>query len=140
MGAFAIDVCAARAGVWGDQTARVVGAMQMLTHAHTPENHRGAAASPKTCRLKNLFPDRLFESGASLMLPIQRNLPDLHGFYSTGAGTLHQLLQHARRFGCVRRDRIHQRRRQTIVRRKPQRYQTFSYCTHFFRACTGLDN
>ena len=110
MGAFAVDVRAVRAGVWGDQTAHVVGAVHMLTHAPTPENHRGAAARPKTCRLKKLFPDRPFESGPSLIMPVQLKSREFHGFNAAGAGTLHQLLQHACRFGRVRRDRIHQRR------------------------------
>lgn len=56
-GRFAVDVRAARAGVWGDQTVRVVGTVQLLTHGHTTKNHRGAAASPQTCRLKNSLPN-----------------------------------------------------------------------------------
>ena len=55
----------------------------MLIHAHTAKVIDAPLRARKN-RLKNLFLDRLFESDTSVMVPVQLQSRELHGFNETG--------------------------------------------------------
>lgn len=80
------------------------------------------------------------QPGAPVLIVYFANVPDPLQFPQIQywrTGTSHRcLFQHAACFGRVGRDRIHQRRRQAIVGRKPELCQPGPDRPHIFRLCT----